>query len=155
MSAGSDAGPPLARLFAIGYRQLVDGLHDRLRERGWEDVRPAYGFVLLAARERPLTVSTLAQDLGMTKQAASKLAESMLAAGYLRPAAAVGDARVRPLRLSSRGKRLLGVVEQIYVELEGEWADRIGRPAVERLKADLTEAVSSADGSLPAVRPLW
>ena len=40
-------GPPLARLFAIAYRQLIDGLHDRLQARGWTDVRPAFGFVLL------------------------------------------------------------------------------------------------------------
>ena len=40
-------GQPLARLFAIAYRLLIDGLHERLRARGWTDVRPAFGFVLL------------------------------------------------------------------------------------------------------------
>jgi hypothetical protein len=45
--------PPLARLFAIAYRLLIDSLHERLQARGWTDVRPAYGFVLLAARDQP------------------------------------------------------------------------------------------------------
>ena len=47
----ASGGPPLARLFAIAYRLLIDGLHDRLQAQGWTDVRPAYGFVLLAARD--------------------------------------------------------------------------------------------------------
>ena len=50
MSGGGGA-PPLARLFAIAYRSLVDGLHEELRARGWDDVRPAYGFALLAAAQ--------------------------------------------------------------------------------------------------------
>ncbi|MCU1617435.1 MAG: transcriptional regulator, MarR family, partial [Frankiales bacterium] len=49
----SDQDVPLARLFAMAYRLLVDGLHERLAERGWSDVRPAFGFVLLALQGGP------------------------------------------------------------------------------------------------------
>lgn len=146
---------PLARLLAIAYRQLIDDLHDQLRERGWHEVRPAYGFVLLAARETPVTVSALAEDLGMTKQAASKLAESMLAAGLLQRGAEEGDQRRRPLVLSAEGHRLLAEVEEIYAALEARWAERIGADGVERLRTDLRAVVATPDGSLPAVRPTW
>jgi DNA-binding MarR family transcriptional regulator len=149
-------GPvPLARLFAMAYRQLIEGLHERLAERGWTDVRPAYGYALLAAREAPTTATELATLMGTTKQAASKLAASMLTAGYLTEAAVGGDARARPLRLTARGRKLLDIVELIYAELEAEWADAIGGQSVERLRRDLTRAVlASHDGRLPAVRPL-
>ena len=43
----SEPAVPLARLLLLAHRQLVDGLHERLRERGWTDVRESYGFVLL------------------------------------------------------------------------------------------------------------
>jgi two-component system sensor histidine kinase KdpD len=33
-------------------RQLVDGMHMRLAERGWRDVRPGFGFVLLHTASR-------------------------------------------------------------------------------------------------------
>ena len=59
--------PPLARLFAIGYRQLIDGLHDRLQARGWTDVRPAFGFALLAARDRPTSATELAELIGVAQ----------------------------------------------------------------------------------------
>ena len=42
---------PLARLFAMGLRALIDELHERLARRGWPDVRPFLGFALLAVRD--------------------------------------------------------------------------------------------------------
>ncbi|HEY8547596.1 MAG TPA: hypothetical protein VIL36_21185, partial [Acidimicrobiales bacterium] len=45
-------GPmPLARLFAMAFRQLIDELHARLAARGWGAMRPPYGFVLVAASQ--------------------------------------------------------------------------------------------------------
>ena len=145
---------PLARLFVLAYRDLVDGLHERLVERGWVDVRPAFGFALLAARDAPTTITELAALMGTTKQAASKLALTMIDAGYLIRGGGSDDARQHPLRLSSRGSKLLADVEDIYEELEGEWARVIGARALERLRRDLQTAVAASHGGhLPAVRP--
>ena len=146
--------PPLARLFAIGYRLLIDGLHDRLRARGWADVRPAFGFVLLAARDQPTSVSELAGLMGTTKQAASKLVEAMVAAGYVQRGTDARDGRQRPVHLTPRGQELLRSVEQIYTELEQEWADVIGATHVQRMRRDLVRVLSRS-GELPPVRPIW
>jgi DNA-binding MarR family transcriptional regulator len=148
--------PPLARLFAIAYRSLVDDLHERLRAQGWTDVRPAFGFVLLAARSGPTTSTELAILMGTTKQAASKLVDAMAAAGYVRRAACAGDARRRPVELTRRGEELLAAVEAIYVDLEAAWAATLGERRLERLRADLVKVLAGADGSsLPPVRPTW
>jgi DNA-binding MarR family transcriptional regulator len=147
---------PLARLFAIAYRQLVDGLHERLRSRGWTDVRPAFGFVLLAARDEPTTSTELATLMGTTKQAASKLVDTMVAGGYVRRAVGADDARQRPIQLSARGKKLLAAVEEIYAELEGEWGEIIGRTSVQHMRRDLASVLTTLhDGELPPVRPTW
>lgn len=146
--------PPLARLFAIGYRLLIDGLHDRLRAWGWTDVRPAFGFVLLAARDQPTSVSELAEVMGTTKQAASKLVEAMVAAGYVQRGTDARDGRQRPVHLTSRGQELLRSVEQIYTELEQEWADVIGAAHVQRMRRDLVRVLARS-GELPPVRPIW
>ena len=140
----------------MAYRDLIDGLHERLRARGWHDVRPAFGFVLLAARDESTTVTAIAELMGATKQAASKLAASMVEAGYLVQAGDAVDTRQRPLRLTRRGVRLLTAVEEVYDELEKEWAEHIGATALERLRRDLTRAISTAhEGDMPAVRPTW
>jgi DNA-binding MarR family transcriptional regulator len=148
--------PPLARLFAIAYRLLIDGLHDRLQALGWTDVRPAFGFVLLAARDRPTSGTELAALLGTTKQAASKLVDAMVAAGYVQRAAGTEDGRQRPVHLTARGQELLRSVEQIYAELEQDWAQVIGPAQVQRMRADLVRVLSTAPGGgLPPVRPTW
>jgi DNA-binding MarR family transcriptional regulator len=146
---------PLARLFAVAYRTLIDDLHTELRRRGWTDVRPAYGFALLAARDQ-LTSGQLASLMGMTKQAASKLVDAMVSADYLERRVEGHDARRKRLCLTTRGENLLAEVELIYAELERQWAEVIGTDRLEGLRADL-QSVLTGSGSLPlsAIRPPW
>jgi DNA-binding MarR family transcriptional regulator len=149
-------GPPLARLFAIGYRQLIDGLHDQLQIRGWTDVRPAFGFVLLAARDQPTSVTELAELMGMTKQAASKLVDAMVSSGYIQRGTDPQDARQRPVTLTGGGEELLSAVEQVYAELEDGWAKLIGSSHLDRMRRDLVHILSDpGNGQLPPVRPPW
>jgi DNA-binding MarR family transcriptional regulator len=145
---------PLARLCAMAFRTLIDDLHDRLRGKGYREIRPVLGFVLLAARERPVSGKEVAQLTGVTKQAAAKLLAGMVEEGYLRATAATQDARWRPLRITPRGRRLLAVVEEIYAELEGEWAKAIGKGQLRTLKLGLTQALLKRHGGeLPPVKP--
>ncbi len=145
---------PLARLLAIALRTLVDDLHVRLRERGWLDVRPSFGFVLLAVRDQPTTATELATLMGTTKQATSKLIEAMMDAGYVERAGSGTDGRRRPVRITRRGTELLVAVEEIYRELEAGWATVIGRSALDSLRGDLTRVLTQGgETTLPAVRP--
>lgn len=142
----------MARLLVIAYSQLIDALHERLRRAGWADVRPAYGYVLLAARDRPTTTTELAKVLGVSKQAVSKLLDAMDAGGYVERESSDADGRVKTVVLAERGRRLLAAVEAIYADLESEWAHVIGRDCVEQLRAWLTEVVTvNHAGALPPV----
>ena len=149
----SEPPVPLARLFAIGYRALVDGLHEELPRRGWSDVRPAFGFVLLALRESPASLRDLPAVLGTSKQAVSKLVDAMVAGGYVERDTDPDDARAKRVRLSERGRQLLAVVEEVYAELERDWAAVLGEERLSRLRQDLTAVLSATSGGrLPAVR---
>jgi DNA-binding MarR family transcriptional regulator len=156
-TAGS--GPdemPLARLFAMAFRHLIDGLHARLAARGWGAMRPPFGFVLVAASQGPLTGAAIAELMGTTKQAASKLVDAMEAEGYVRREAGGVDARSKAVALTDRGRRLLDDVEAIYADLEAEWSEVVGRPRVEAMRADLLAAMRAFhDGELPPIRPTW
>ena len=150
----ADQAVPMARLLAMSYRLMIDGLHSRLRQQGWTDVRPAFGFVLLATRDRATTSTELATVLGVSKQAASKLVDAMVDAGYVSRSQGVSDARQRTVELAERGHRLLGAVEQIYGDLEAEWAALIGDRAVEQTRRNLSRVVLAAHGGeFPSVRP--
>jgi DNA-binding MarR family transcriptional regulator len=145
---------PLARLMAMAYRQLIDGLHARLAEHGHRDVSPSFGYVLLAVRAGPTTGVAIAELLGVTKQAASKLIDAMEAGGYVVRAPHGDDARAKRIAITPRGRRFLVTVESIYDELEDEWARATSRKRVEKLRTDLRAVVEAAHGGkLPAVRP--
>jgi DNA-binding MarR family transcriptional regulator len=148
-------GTPLARLFAIAYRSLIDDLHERLAARGWRNVRPNYGFVLLAARGSGIQASEIAALMGISKQAASKLVEAMEQAGYLRRDPHADDLRAKLVTLTGLGDDLLAEVEQIYAELEDEWAAILDRDRVDALRSDLTTVLRATHGGrLPHIRPV-
>ncbi len=139
----------------MAYRHLVVGLHERLVARGWPDVRPQYGYVLLACRAGPTTSGELATLLGVSKQAASKLVDGMVAASLVRRTASRQDSRAKLVALTARGRRLLAVVEEIYVELEADWARIAGRPAMAAVRDGLVTVLTSTYGGvLPPVRPV-
>jgi DNA-binding MarR family transcriptional regulator len=149
----SEPPVPLARLFAVGYRMLVDGLHEELPRRGWSDVRPAFGFVLLALRDSPVALRDLPGVLGTSKQAVSKLVEAMVAVGYVARDTDPDDARAKRVRLSDRGRRLLAAVEEVYADLERDWVAVLGEERLAGLRSDLTAVLSAAAGGrLPPVR---
>lgn len=138
----------------MAYHHFVDGLHTRLAELGWHDVRPSYGFVLLFARDAPTTPTEIAALLGVTKQAASVLVASMQRAGYLEQVDGPRDGRVKSVALSARARELLGVVESIYADLESRWAEVVGTQAVEAMRRDLRTALEvTHGGALPDIRP--
>ncbi len=150
------AAMPLARLFAMATRYLIGELHGRLAERGWPDIRPSWGFALLAIRDGPMTSGGIAELLGVTKQAASKVVDAITAEGYVRREASSGDARVKQLVLTPRGVQLLTTAEDIYAEIESEWSSHMGRGALESLRSSVHSALlASYGGALPPVRPIW
>jgi DNA-binding MarR family transcriptional regulator len=149
-----ESAVPLARLFAMAFRDLIDGLHERLVQRGWRDVRGSYGYVLLAVRDEPRTPTEIGSLMGMTKQAASKLVDAMEASGYVRGHVDVHDARAKRVSGTARGRRLLAAVEAIYAELEAEWATVLGAGRLEQFRGDLERVIRAGhDGGLPPVRP--
>ena len=138
----------------MAYRLLVDELHERLADRGWTDVRPAFGFVLLALRDGPASLRDLPDVLGTTKQAVSKLVDAMVATGYVQRVADPGDGRAKRVQLSARGQALLADVEQIWADLEAGWvADPRRRDGSTSCGPGLETVLRAAHGgSLPPVR---
>ena len=148
------ASVPLARLLAMAYRQLIDELHARLVGHGYTDVRPAFGYVLLAVRDAKMNGAEVAALLGVTKQAASKLVDAMERGGYVARQAHGEDARAKEIAITARGRKVLQTVESIYRDIEADWARVVGKGRLEALRADLRLVIEDAHGGhLPPVRP--
>src|SRR4029079_3101205 len=95
--------PDLAILLVAANRCLNDRLVAAVREAGARDMRPAVGLVIRAVAAEEPTVGRLAELLGVSRQAASKVSDEMVERGYLlRPADSPGRRRPRP-RLRADG----------------------------------------------------
>jgi DNA-binding MarR family transcriptional regulator len=133
---------------------VVEELHEGLGRRGWESTRPLWGFVLLAVRDTPRSISQIGVLLGITKQAAAKVVDGLSEAGLVRREDDPHDRRATVIRLTRRGTRFLADVETIYAEIEGRWAAAIGERRLAALRTSLAAAVTAHHGvEAPALRP--
>jgi DNA-binding MarR family transcriptional regulator len=145
--------PDLAILLVAANRCLNDRLVDAVRGAGARDVRPAFGFVIRAVDAEEPTVTRLAELLGVTRQAASKLADEMVRRGYLLRAPDPQDRRRTRLRLSAKGRRVRRRAAEESAAIEAELRADVGDRAVEGLRRALLAFVER-EGALDEVRAL-
>lgn len=144
---------PLARLLSAATRALVEELHERLAAEGHSDMRPAYGYALVAIAGEAATTARLGELLGMTKQGAGKLVSALEERGYVQREAHPADARAQLVVPTARGRDLLERSARIQAELEAEWEERLGQRTARALRRGLEQAVGAPEAL--DLRPIW
>ena len=146
---------PLGRLLAMALAAVIDELHERLAGVGWPRVRPMWGFVLLALRDRPRNIGEVGELLGVTKQAAAKVVASLVDEGLVERRQDPGDRRAAVLGLTPDGHRFLADAEAAYQAIEDGWAQVAGRRDVATLRRAVTVVLRSRYGPQePPLRPV-
>jgi DNA-binding MarR family transcriptional regulator len=145
--------PDLAIILVAANRCLGDRLTAAVRETGARDARPAFGFVIRAVDAEEPTVTRLAELLGVSRQAASKLADEMVRRGYLLRAPDPDDRRRTRLRLSAKGRRVRERAAAESSAIEAELRAAVGDRAVDGLRRALLAFVER-EGALDEVRAL-
>ncbi|MET8353689.1 MULTISPECIES: MarR family winged helix-turn-helix transcriptional regulator [unclassified Micromonospora] len=138
--ATADPGRPgflLPLLLLAGFRTLIDDLHAELAREGHPELRPLHGFVLQAVGPDGTTASELGQRLGVSKQAAGKTVDRLVALGYLERADDPRDARRKLVRMTERGHDGLRRSAVIFDQLRQRWADTLGPERVTAIEDDL------------------
>ena len=133
--------PDLAILVVAANRCLTDRLGDAVAEAGGAAMRPSFGFVIRAVAAEQPTVTRLGELLGVTKQAASRLADDMVALGYLERHADPEDRRRVQLRLSRTGERIRARARRESGAIEDELRERFGADAVGHMRDLLADFV--------------
>ncbi|MEU2607626.1 MarR family winged helix-turn-helix transcriptional regulator [Streptomyces albus] len=131
------AGYALPLLLFAGFRTLIDGVHDELARQGHPHVRPAHGFALQAIGPDGSVASEIARRLGISKQAAGKTVDRLVALGYAERVDDPADARRRLVRLTGRGHDVLARSAAIFERLRADWAAVLGEERVSALEDDL------------------
>ncbi|NKZ06783.1 MarR family winged helix-turn-helix transcriptional regulator [Actinomadura latina] len=124
------------RLF-LAFRVIIDELHAELAREGHPGLRPMHGFVFQAIGPDGTTAVELGHRLGVSKQAAGKMVESLERAGYVERAADPRDARRKIVRLTERGVDSLVRSAEIFERIRGDWVAALGAGRVRALEDDL------------------
>jgi DNA-binding MarR family transcriptional regulator len=143
---GGVSEPDRAILLVAANRCLADRLGGAVATVGGEAMRPSFGFVIRAVAAEQPTVTRLAALLGVSKQATSRLAEDMVALGYLERHADPDDRRRTRLRLSATGERIRARARRESDAIEDELRARFGEGAVGHLRALLADFVTRHGG---------
>ncbi|GAB3948398.1 MarR family winged helix-turn-helix transcriptional regulator [Micromonospora vulcania] len=133
----SRPGFQLPLLLLAGFRTLIDDLHAELARQGHPELRPLHGFVLQAVGVDGTTATELGQRLGISKQAAGKTVDRLVAIGYLERVDDPRDARRRLVRMTPAGIDGLGRSAEIFDQLRTRWAETLGPHRVDALEDDL------------------
>jgi len=139
--------PDLAILITAANRCVADRLGQAVAAAGGEAMRPSFGFVLRAVAAEQPTVSRLAELLGVSKQAASRLADDMVSLGYLERGADPGDRRRTQLQLSAAGERVRARALEESHAMEAELRETFGETKVRHLRRLLTDFVERHGGA--------
>lgn len=145
--------PDLAILLVAANRCLEDRLVAAVRQAGARDMRPAFGFIIRAVAAEEPTVGRLAELLGVSRQAASKVSDEMVRRGYLLRARDRADRRRTRLRLSAKGRRVRERAGAESEAIEAELRAAAGERAVAGLRRALLAFVER-EGALEEVLAL-
>ncbi|MEV6268412.1 MarR family winged helix-turn-helix transcriptional regulator [Kribbella sp. NPDC051936] len=129
----------LASLFA-GWA-LADELQRRLAAEGFEDSRFSDGVVFQHLVAGPVTISTLAEQLGVTQEAASTTVADLWIRRYVNRRPDPSDARARQVVLTDRGEAIIAAARRHRAAIDAELRKALGDDAVEQTRLLLVDVI--------------
>ncbi len=128
-------------------------LMDQARELVLSDLatvlRPSQFRVVGMVPDEGVTVTDLADRVGMTKQGIGQFVSQLVDDGYLTTEVHPEDRRVRVVRRTQLGEDASQQLVRVLDELETQWAQRIGARSYREFRAALDELAG-----LPPVAPV-
>jgi len=135
----------LVSLFA-GWA-LADEVQRRLTDDGFGDARFADGVVFQHLVGGPVTITTLADKLGVTQQAASKTVADLQARRYVARRTDPDDARAKQVHLTDHGQAVIEAARKHRAAIDRELRKSLGDHRVEEARQLLAAVIDSLGGT--------
>ena len=145
MGEAHHTGPrPLPALLNDAKDLVIAELHERLGDEGFPEIRPAHGRIIRFVEPEGSRLTDLAEQSGMTKQAAGEVVSDLESLGYLERCACPGDGRAKLINLTDRGSACVAAAERIFADIEARWAGQVGQRRMATVRAALEEITEGA-----------
>lgn len=105
----------------------------------WDGLRPSHFRLLTFVPPDGVSITELGELVGMTKQGCGQFVSQLTGTGHLVVEPDADDRRVRRVRRTELGDRLITEVVRTMHKLEDEWADEVGRRRYATFRAVLEE----------------
>jgi len=129
----------LIGLFYTPYLALNAKIYEGLDEAGFTDLRPAHFSVFQHLVPKGSRATEMAERAQITKQSMGYLVEALEKQGYVEQVPDPTDGRARLVRLTERGQAVNRVAEDILGKAETEWARKLGKNKMQKLRHLLSE----------------
>ncbi len=110
-------------------RQVVAGL----AAADFGDVRPAHFTVFQHIPPEGIRLTALADAALMTKQSMGYLVDDLETLGYVERVPDPTDRRAKVVRLTVRGRAVEETVRKVILQIEADWAARLGQEEYQHL----------------------
>ncbi|MFI0816028.1 MarR family winged helix-turn-helix transcriptional regulator [Streptomyces sp. NPDC021098] len=156
-----DADDPLERteltfLLGMAFQLVLSEFTSRLDAAGYTELRPVHGLVFQSLRGAGATTSELAEQLGITKQAAGQIVDDLEKRGYVERGPHPAGGRRKLVVLTGKALDHLAVAGRILHELESQLAKRLHETGLELPRAEIAAVIRALAGdSVPPLRPIW
>lgn len=124
---------------------MTETVQRRLAEDGFPEVRFNDGVVIQHLLTGPLSISALAQRMGVTQQAASKTVTDMHRRGLLTRDRSATDARVTLLDLTEHARAAVDAARRHRTALDAELTTALGEPRATETRTVLAAILTLLD----------
>ncbi|MFD6324531.1 MarR family winged helix-turn-helix transcriptional regulator [Streptomyces sp. NPDC058442] len=146
----------LTFLLGMAFQLVLSEFVDRLDAVGYADLRPMHGLVFQVLRGSGATSSELAEELGVTKQAAGQIIDDLEKRGYVERRPHPAGGRRKLVVLTDKALKHLAVAGRILHELEAQLTQQLNQIGRQVPRAELAALIRTLAGdSIPPLRPVW
>lgn len=128
---------PTARLVLTLFRAFERELLLHLNSYGINDVTPSHFNILRHLDNDGMNISQLARDAALSKQLVGRIVQELAAKGYLQITADTQDRRVKFVRYTSRGSRLISHGIEIVADIEQRYEAQLGSDQYQQFRQQL------------------
>ncbi|MFJ9176554.1 MarR family winged helix-turn-helix transcriptional regulator [Streptomyces sp. NPDC102360] len=140
----------------MAFQLVLTEFVSRVDAAGYSDLRPVHGMVFQVLQGSGATSSELAEELGVTKQAAGQIIDDLEKRGYVERQPHPAGGRRKLVVLTGKAREHLAVAGGVLHELEGQLAERLRGVGKEVPRAELATIVRAFAGdAIPPLRPVW
>ena len=143
MSSQSDwyLNTPLPALLRAARRTCGSALRAALAEAGFDDIPRNGIYVIGAIARNSAPLSQIISALGVSKQSAGQVVDTLVLRGYLDRRADEEDRRRLTVTLTKRGAAAAAISRTVVNQIEDELINRIGSKAVTQTRKTLAALV--------------